>query len=316
MKPRTGLRDRMRAYDLAIRKLAKIERDIVLQTVDAENRISDLLAGVRDCLRTDGLPEGVRAPAEALFGFAFELLAEFDVRDQQYAAIYAACPEHMCPFCGTEYFDAPGAAREALDHYLVRSRYPFAAANLLNLVPMGHKCNSSYKLSSDLLRRSDGARRVAFDPYNHTRISVSLDDSDPFDGKTPNTPNWTIRFEPDSRAVETWDEVFSVKERYRRDHLDPSFAGWLGLFQKWARVMGLQNESGDEALVGVLRRYEELWSESGMQDRAFLKAAVFRLLRRQCEGGHQRLITQIRSLVAPVAAPLPIEASVSDGPAG
>lgn len=297
LKSRTGLRDRVKAYDRAIRKLSKVDRDIVLEAVEAENRISDLLSGTCECATIDGLPEVVREPVDALFGFAFGLLTDLEVRDQQYAAIYAAAPEHMCPFCGTEYFDAPGAAREALDHYLTKSRYPFAAANLRNLVPMGHKCNSRYKLASDLLRCADGSRRVAFDPYNHTKVDVSLDDSEPFDGVTVNTPNWAIRFEPDTAAVATWDEVFSVRERYRRDHLDPAFASWLDLFRKWARVAGLQTDS-DEGLVAALKQYEEFWAESGMQDRAFLKAAVFRMLRRHCEAGHQRLIEQLRGLLA------------------
>lgn len=301
LRSRTGLRDRVKAYDRAIRRLSKADRDVVLRAVEAENRISDLLSGACDCATIDGLPEVVREPVDALFGFAFGLLTDLAVRDQQYAVIYAAAPEHMCPFCGTEYFDAPGAARETLDHYLTRSRYPFAAANLRNLVPMGHKCNSSYKLASDLLRCTDGSRRVAFDPYYHTKVDVSLDDSEPFNGATANTPNWAIRFEPDTAEVPTWDEVFSVRERYRRDHLDPSFANWLDLFRKWARSAGLQTES-DEGLVAALQRYEEFWAESGMQDRAFLKAAVFRMLRRHCEAGDQRLIDQLRDLAAPSAA--------------
>ncbi len=299
LKSRTGLRDRVKAYDRAIRTLSKADRDVVLQAVEAENRISDLLSGASDCDTIGDLPQGVRAPVDALFGFAFALLTDLGVRDQQYADIYAAVPEHMCPFCGTEYFDAPGAAREALDHYLTRSRYPFAAANLRNLVPMGHKCNSSYKLAIDLLRRADGSRRVAFDPYNHAKVGILLDDSDPFEGVTQNTPRWQIRFDPETPAVPTWDEVFEVRERYRRDHLDPSFANWLGLFGKWARREGLQADT-DEALVEALRRYEEFWAESEMQDRAFLKAAVFRMLRRHCEAGHERLLRQIRDLVTPL----------------
>lgn len=300
LRRRLGLRDRLAAYDLVIRKLGAADRAAVFRTFEAANHISDLLSGVQNCATLDMLPEEVREPVEALFGLAFSLLSDLDVRDEQYATIYAATPEHVCPFCGTEYFDAPGSAREALDHYLTKSRYPFAAANLRNLVPMGHKCNSSYKLASDLLRRADGSRRVAFDPYNHTRIGVLLDDSDPFNGATEHTPNWSIRFDPETLEVPTWDEVFSVRERYRRDHLDPSFPSWLGLFGKWVRRAGLQINT-DEALVEAIKRYETFWAESGVQDRAFLKAAVFRMLRLHCEAGHRRLIHQLRNLVAAAA---------------
>ena len=304
LRRRTGLRDRLEAYDAAIRQLGKADQDLVLKALEDENRVSDLLTGASDCTAIDGLPKVVREPVEALFGFAFSLLTDLDVRDEHYRAIYGAALEHMCPFCGTEYFDAPGAPREDLDHYLLKSRYPFAAANLRNLVPMGHRCNSSYKLVSDLLRRADGSRRVAFDPYNHpTRLSVVLDKSEPFGGATENTPRWEIRFTPHSDAVQTWDEVFSVRERYRRDHLDALFPSWLRVFGKWVRQAGLHADT-DDALVAALRKYEEFWAENGMQDRAFLKAAVFRMLRRHCELGHSRLIEQLRNLVTPPPAPV------------
>ncbi|MBZ4331417.1 hypothetical protein NR800_19955 [Corallococcus interemptor] len=299
LKPRTGLRDRVKAYNRAIRGLTKADRDLVLAAVADQNRIADLLSGACNCTPIDGLHQDVREPVKNLFGFAFDLLTELKVRDQHYDAIYAAATEHMCPFCGTEYFEAPGTPREALDHYLAKSRYPFAAANLRNLVPMGHKCNSNYKLASDLLYGVGGSRRVAFDPYNHTTINVVLDDSDPFGGVTANTPKWTVKFAPDTPAVQTWDEVFSIRERYRQSHLDPDFARWLAGFQSWARSVSLQADT-DDKLIDALRQYEEYWVASGIQDRAFLKAAVFRMLRRHCELGHQRLKDQLRDLVAPL----------------
>lgn len=298
LETRSGLRDRLRIYDGAVRGLQKVERDLLLEVLEGQNRIADLLDGTYDCLVLDDLPEAVREPVQDLFGFAFKLLSDFGVRDQQYRAIYAAAADHVCPFCGTEYFSAPGSPREDLDHYLTRRRYAFAAVNLRNLVPMGQRCNSRYKLASDLLRRTDGSRRVAFDPYAHHALSISLDGSDPFGGSTEHTPRWEIRFAPDTPAVSTWDEVFAVRERYRSDHLDPDFSKWLRLFARWVQVATLPTGTDDE-LISALQRYEECWAESGVQDRAFLKAAVFRMLRSHCEAGDERLKEQLRDLVAP-----------------
>ena len=191
LKSRTGLRDRLKAYNTTLRKLSsKGERDAVLAAVTDQNRISDLLSNASNCATLDALPSGIHDAVTSLFDYAFELLADLKVRDEHYKVIYDAAIAHVCPFCGTERFDAPGAPREALDHYLAKSRYPFAAANLRNLVPMGHKCNSNYKRAVDVLYDANGGRRVVFDPYNHTNIYVVLDDSDPFDGSTPNTPRW------------------------------------------------------------------------------------------------------------------------------
>jgi len=296
LKLRTGLRDRFKSYNSVLRMFDKVDRDLVLDALEGENRVAELLSGACECLTLHDLPQDLRKPIAELFGLAFELLSDLGVRDEQYEAIYSAVSDHVCPFCGTEHFDPPGPKREALDHYLSRNRYTLASANLRNLVPMCHKCNSSYKLSTDLLRCSDGSRRVAFDPYVHTSLRVSLDESDPFNGSTPNTPKWEIRFDPDVPAVSTWDQVFSVRERYRRNHLDPDFRRWLSSFGQWARAGDINADTG-EALVAALGRYEEYLILCGMHDRAFLKAAVFRMLRRHCEDGHQRLIEQLRDVV-------------------
>lgn len=302
LNSRTGLRDRLKAYHSALRQLSsKSERDAVFVAIRDQNRISDLLSNACSCAALDALPAAIHDAATSLFDFAFGLLTDLKIRDEHYKAIYDAAIEHVCPFCGTEYFDAPGAPREALDHYLAKSRYPFAAANLRNLVPMGHKCNSNYKLAADVLYDGGGARRVAFDPYNHTKLRVVLDDSEPFDGSLPNIPKWMLKFEPDTPAVLTWDAVFSVRVRYQRDHLDEGYAAWLSEFRNWARSAGRRGDT-DASLVEALARFEEYCADNGMRDKAFLKAAVFRMLRLRCEQGHDRLKQQLRDLMAPPAA--------------
>lgn len=297
LRSRTGLRDRLKAYNIALRKLStQVERDAVLAAVTDQNRITDLLSNASNCATLETLPKAMHEAVTSLFDFTFALLTDLKVRDDHYKAIYNAVTEHVCPFCGTEYFDAPGAPREALDHYLAKSRYPFAAANLRNLVPMGHKCNSKYKLAIDVLYDAGGVRRVVFDPYNHTKIGVVLDASDPFDGSTPNTPRWTIEFDPDAQAVSTWDAVFSIRERYRRDHLDEGYSAWLWEFRNWAQSADRRGDT-DASLVDALTRFEQYCAGNGMRDKAFLKAAVFRMLRLRCEQGHDRLKKQLRDLL-------------------
>lgn len=299
LRSRTGLRDRLKAYNIALRKLSlQSERDAVQAAVTDQNRIAELLSNASNCAALDALPTAIHDAVTSLFDFAFGLLTDLKVRDEHYKAIYDAAIEHVCPFCGTEYFDAPGAPREALDHYLAKSRYPFAAANLRNLVPMGHKCNSNYKLAVDVLYDAGGVRRVAFDPYNHAKIGIVLDDSDPFDGTKSHMPRWRIAFDPDAPAVSTWDAVFSIRERYQRDHLDEGYLAWLGEFRNWARSADRRGDT-DAALVDALTRFEQYCADNGMRDKAFLKAAVFRMLRLRCEQGHDRLKQVLRDLLSP-----------------
>src|SRR5262249_39806605 len=155
-----------------------------------------------------------------LFSFAFTLLSDFGVRDTMYEHIYDAIPEKVCPFCGCETFDSPRGPREALDHYLAKSIYPCAAANLQNLVPMGTKCNSRYKLSKDIIRTAAGRRR-AFFPYGTDVATISLLDSIPFAGASGDAPEWRVTFSPAVQEVETWNQVFGIETRFSRDELGP-----------------------------------------------------------------------------------------------
>ncbi|MCE9658080.1 MAG: hypothetical protein K8R60_05935 [Burkholderiales bacterium] len=297
LSSRTGLRDRFAAYAEAIRALSQAHRSSVLEALDAQNKIRELLARQSDCAELVDLPLAVREPAKALFTFGFDLLTPFEIRQHQYRALCALIPVRVCPFCGCEGLDAPGAPQEDLDHYIPRSKYPFAAANLRNLAPMGGRCNSAYKKTQDPLRRATGERRLAFDPYDTAGLTISVDNS-LVDELTagPVVSDWVIEFVPAGEAVDTWDEIFHIRERWRRDVLDEqTFRQWLGEFRNYCLTSALQF-AGDGDVVVAVQRYEQYLAGCGLGDRAFLKAAVFRFLLRRCAVGCQRLFPILTDL--------------------
>jgi hypothetical protein len=57
----------------------------------------------------------------------------------------------VCPYCNyedTETISAEGAnTRPDLDHFHPKSKFPFFALTLSNLIPSGHRCNQKYKKS-------------------------------------------------------------------------------------------------------------------------------------------------------------------------
>ena len=298
LESRTGLRDRLRKYAASVEALDWVERARVLRALSEQNEIALLVSCLSDCDRLDDLAEPIRQAALDLFGFAFRLLTGLGIRDSQYTCIYENAQYRLCPFCGCEYFDAPGAPREALDHYLSYGRYPFAAVNLRNLVPMGNKCNSRYKLSQDILQADDGVRRRSFYPYGEIpEISMSLDDSIPFAGRDGELPRWEIRFDNELEEIDTWLTVFSIRERYTRDVLDEGFKSWLREFSFWCRSFPLP-DTENETLIEAVSRYEGYLSALGLNDRAFLKSAVFRMLHKRCRDGNERLLEVVRDLVS------------------
>jgi hypothetical protein len=297
---RTGLRDKLEAYADAIAPLSAEEHDRVLSAIDNQNRIAELLSGGCDCHRIDELPNPIREPVAELFSFAFTLLTQLGSRDSQYKAIYENLRTKLCPFCGCEFFDAPTAPREAFDHYLTRSRYPFAGANLRNLAPIGPKCNSTYKRDIDIVRGDAGPRR-AFDPYGVHSAAIKLDRSVPFEGTGGQTPRWEIDFEPASEEAETWDAVFSLRERYSRDVLDPNFASWLRWFSAWCKSAG-QHPNDRDTLLAALDLYLEMLTAMGHDERAFLRSAMFSMLRNRCAGGDERLTLLMLDVVGEATA--------------
>lgn len=303
---RTGLAKRLKDYAKAIKALTPAQRQIVLEALEGQNRISDLLIRHCDCDELADLPVAAQQPAKALFTFAFGLLTEYEIRQRQYKALCGSIPARVCPFCGCEGLDAPGAPQEDLDHYIPRSKYPFAAANLRNLAPMGGRCNATYKRAQDPLRGNDGQRRLACDPYVTNGLVVSLSNS-VVDELTPGPiiTDWVIEFFPMDEAVETWDEIFHIKERWKRDVLDDvTFNQWLSDFQTYCFTATLQF-AGDDDVANAVSRYEQYLTGCGFSDRAFLKAAVFRFLLRRCTAGCQRLLPILRDLTgAPQPAAL------------
>jgi hypothetical protein len=260
-----------------------------------QNCIQELLASEVNCKTIDELPPGIRSPAADLFEFAFSLLTDLELRDQHYAIIYASLSHKVCPFCGIEAFDAPGAPREDDDHYLAKSKYPFAGANLRNLVPMGHKCNARYKRTTDLLWQG-ARRRRAVDPYDHAGIEVALGETEPFGGTKPHLPRWVIQFLPPTEEAETWDEAFSLRQRLCRDVLDPSYMKWIDEFAEWCRRTSRALLTVDE-VEAAFSDYTKFLEFIGFSDRAFLKLAVCSMLRKQCAERNERVLGILRRAV-------------------
>lgn len=284
---KTGLRDRVATYQSAFLKLKEPERRQVMQSLNEQNAIPELLSGESNCTTLDELPESIREPIKDIFVFAYGLLTDLGVRDDMYSRIYESIPDKLCPFCGCERFDFPTAKREALDHYLAKSIYPCAAANLKNLVPMGNKCNSKYKLSQNIIV-DNGVRRKAHYPYDCIGVKISLDPSVPFGGIKDQVPQWKLEFNPGSQEVKTWNDVFEIMVRFIRDELNPSYNTFLREFRNWCKASKRIPDSIVELRSG-LEDYAKNMDENGLADRAFLKAAVFRMLHLHCSRGDTRL---------------------------
>jgi len=161
---------------------------------------------------------------------------------------------------------------------------------------MGNRCNSSYKRTLDPIR-NESTPRIAANPFGISSYAVTFQNSDPFGGARQGTPRWQIDFVPATPETDTWDQVFSIKRRYENNHLIPSYETWLEEFRGWCLSFGILPRT-DPELLDALKRYLDFKRSEGLNDRSFLKAAVFEMLLNHCQAGNERLLKLLKDVVS------------------
>lgn len=297
LRSRTGIKSRLKTYAESFEILTAAERQQVVDCLSEQNDLVGLFSGETSCKALEELPEAIRASVEDIFEFAFEKLKDIGVRDQRYVAIYEALEEKDCPFCGLEPLDAPGAPREDLDHYLPRSIYPFAAANFNNLVPMGMKCNQRYKGAQNILFSDGGDRRKVFDPFATEGVQITLLQSTSF-REAGGFPDWVVDFEPSVEEAETWNDIFEIRTRYKRDVLDNHYLKWLDNFAVYFRRKHGPARPSEDDLKVMVGDYVVSMKEQKMSSRDAMRVPVFETVQKWCEENDQRLMVFLGDLIS------------------
>ena len=305
LKRKTSLLPALKKVVEGIGGLDHSMRAALLECVEAQNRLPAVFDPSVVVPPVPMCDENFFADLKALFELGFRLLTPTGVRDRQYTLAYNGIPAPVCAFCGIERLASPHPEipRESLDHYLAMTHYPFAGVNLRNLAPACTKCNGSHKLQIDILHKKGGVRRRCFDPFGAKVAQVSLLKSRPLEGELKDLvrlPVWEIELIGDAEAIETWDEVYSIRKRYQFDVLDERLRGWLDHFALWASLEGAPPNDVED-LLKLLERYRLAVIQEGFSEIAFLKKAMFEMLAYQCRQGASadRVTAWLVSLLSP-----------------
>jgi len=245
----------------------------VRDALEDQQQLDQLFSGLRAALPLDDLPATMHGPLKEYASRVFDVLDDSLIRDRAYQ-IYDQHGFLACPFCGYEAFDNSRLRQMDWDHYLARSLYPFAGADLRNFSPMGDGCNARYKKSKDVLRSDGGARRACFDPYHSAPATVGLAQSQLFTrGAGNEMPLWQIDLVGDHDRCASWDSIFEVRARWM-DRLDRIYDKCLSGFRELFRGHDLT----DQALAQNLGRLAMSESQPPPDTGAILRAAVYSLL--------------------------------------
>ena len=182
--------------------------------------------------------------------------------------------KEKCPFCGLNSIKGPHhSRREAYDHYLPKSIYPFNSINFCNLAPMCHECNSSYKLSKDPIHDSRGKRRKAFYSYSlhqpEIRVNVQIRKPD-INELNLEDLEVTIDCDGHDQEVDTWMELFGIEERYKGKCLSESDGKYWIIQLYEARNRGQSIQEILESIKSIAKKYP--YSDTNFLRKPYLEA--------------------------------------------
>lgn len=295
----SGVKDRLFAFKDEYANLDQPYRDVVLATLVRQNEIAHLLnKTVRPQMISQTHPL-IHEKAKELFVFCFEKLNDLNVRAGQYNIIFSSLSDKICPFCGIERVMNPEETAQDQDHYLAKSIYPFCAANLRNLVPMCRCCNRDYKKKKDVI---DGGLRRAFDPYSCTPPEITLNQTKIVADSSPIKFEWNIDFLTNAEEAETWESVFDIRTRYKRDILNEYFSKWLWRFSETCRKNRkrgyLSNSLSPNQIRQQLAYYQEDKAENPNIGLAgFLEPLVFNFLLQKYDENNPSIVSLVRLAV-------------------
>jgi hypothetical protein len=168
----------------------------------------------------------------------------------------------LCPYCQQSYAFTVrkikgGAFRPTLDHYFPKSRYPYLALSIYNLVPSCYTCNSSLKSTKNFY-----SNQHLHPLWDKETVKFSLTASCLAEWRNTGKMNVKLNIDKSSsskveKSIETFllRERFSVNESMLNNHLEAVEAWPPERIEEIRGKLGLFNFSERIALNFDVRNY-------------------------------------------------------------
>ena len=281
------LRDRFELFFNAFKVLTLTERTSVVLTFISAQNIKGIIESIGvngNQFNVNGLPLSLRKPVKDLFSFMYPSTlnrgnALTNHYQEVYNDVYTNRKLKVCPFCGIEQLFPPHIRRQDYDHILKQENYPFTTVNMKNLVPMGRDCNEIFKNRQDAIYNpKTGTRRVFGYPFERSyNIQLNLTTSLLPGTGSHKTGKWIINFNPFDDFVETWEEVFDIRVRYRDMILSRYFDDWMVQFEESIKNSKTKITSR-KALKSEFRFKANIYLSQPFLEFGIVKGALFKLL--------------------------------------
>lgn len=255
------------------------ERTLIREAFIINNQIENLCNAAVAPKYLDGLPNIVETDMKPLLVDFYEVLLERarvpGTKKSYYESLITSNEFRFCPCCGMTDFELEDSEyREAFDHYLPKSIFPFSSINFENLVPLCYKCNSDRKGVKNPIEN----QRKTFYPFSSEEhkieIKFTLDKSKDLDKLE--RQDLIIEIIGDTEKIETWDSLFDVKDRY--NDMSRSFTKTHLIKIKRRHMRFLENNPDwtyQNSLDELINDYEN----DKFEDKKFLKIPLMKELK-------------------------------------
>lgn len=297
--PRTDLRSKFRALYDKYKGINDIsERQKILNAFFNTNRIIDLCNNQQglDTIELSELHPTIRKEIDDVFLYLYNLALNHQpfidfVEDNLDKAIRRFTYDNeieICPFCGLEtMIQITGQARIALDHWLNKDRFPFAAVNFNNLIPIGSRCNDSgVKGVKNVLKDKTQQNRVkSFYPFSiHHGIVVKFTfiNEPSIDGVKDE--DWRLDIFPydnsETDIFESWDYIFNISIRYYNYFKEYPLLRWEKNYNDFIKknFIGISHAENIEEFKRNLIYWKSTFSISKQQGSIIYQAFIDYLL--------------------------------------
>ncbi len=278
--PKTLKDEVERIYDL-FKALAQDKKNLIKHAFATINDIEGLCNGNQPIYLSD-LPDIITSDIKPLFKWFYETLLDQgkvagDKMDY-YKELIKANKYDTCPCCGIIPIESPDSiCREDFDHYLPKSKYPFASVNFLNLIPLCNKCNRDRKKAKDPIENN----KLVFYPFAQVDHNILINYSYSIDFEIVDNninaklKNLKISYLGENAKIITWDWLFGISKRYNAI-LNSKAQGWLRelvnrYYRSKKRAQGL-------SLQQIIKDHLDDYEDNKFSELKFLKIAFFHAL--------------------------------------
>lgn len=226
-------------------KLSMEQKELISQSFIKNNQIEELCQGIVKPVYYKDIEELVNKEftftLKEFNNYLYKFLDKEDasfVKNFTSATLYykelvKQLPASICPFCGIEKIKSHRISkRDAYDHYLPKSLFPFTAINVKNLAPMCKDCNEYWKHDNNpiMTNKDRGDFKKAFYPFSNLlpviEISFSKLVLDPLFNEDKHILDINYISTGYEEEVNRWLEIFNIKERYD-DRIRTDLRYWL-----------------------------------------------------------------------------------------